>query len=284
MPLLRLLASALALFPYRLLPSRRRVLFDNLALAFPDLSLEDRSRLAAVNCRRTIELGLFALALPYLPEKRLRRSFPVTDEARDILIEATKANRPMLWLVPHFCHAEALVLLPLLVPGTKAVGVIFRPLENEALNEHVRRGRARFGIHPLSRGAGGIWKATRFLRAGHVCGMLFDQYAGRVGTGMPFFGRECSCTTLPDILAKRFRPLIVMLYPRRTGFWQSTIEGEVLEVDPASEYVCGHAHAWLERKLREDEALCASWLWLHRRWRERTGKPRREASPAEEAT
>ncbi|MFP6887877.1 MAG: hypothetical protein VB997_09955, partial [Opitutales bacterium] len=135
----------------------------------------------------------------------------------------------------------------------------------------------RFGLKAFGREDGGILKASRYLRQGKVCGMLFDQNAGHAGTRMQFMGRECSCTTLPDILNKRFKPLILVVYTKRTGFWKSLIDAEILEVEPSRESAIEKANHWLEDKLRTDENLCTSWLWLHRRWREGAGKPPRKS-------
>ena len=185
----------------------------------------------------------------------------------------------VLLLVPHLCLTETFCCLPLLAESSKTISALFRPLKNARFDEWLRRGRERFGIVTVSR-ARGLKQTARFLKDGQVCGMLFDQNAGHAGTRMKFMGRECSCTTLPDIFAKRFKPQIILAYPKRTGFWQAVIECDQLEIDPQEESVAEKAHAWLESKLREDEALRANWLWLHNRWKEGSGKPRKSKEEA----
>jgi lauroyl/myristoyl acyltransferase len=60
--------------------------------------------------------------------------------------------------------------------------------------------------------------------------MLFDQNAGGAGTRMKFMGRECSCTTLPDILFQKFKPKVLFVYTKRTAFWSSSIEVEEMRI------------------------------------------------------
>jgi lauroyl/myristoyl acyltransferase len=250
-------------------PKRQALLMDNLRLAFPEESEKSLRRTAAISRARTIEIGLFSFALPLLSERRLRAWLSVSDDMKKAIDE--KKDGSVLLLVPHLCLTETFCCLPLLVQPAKTIGAVFRPLRNLRLGEWLRRGRERFGMVALSRGKG-LLPAARFLKKGQVCGMLFDQNAGHAGTRMKFLGRECSCTTLPDILAKRFQPEIVIAFPRRTGFWQAVIECETMVVDSEKESVAQKAHAWLEGKLREDLEFRENWLWSHNRWKEGSGK------------
>ena len=92
--------------------------------------------------------------------------------------------------------------------------------------------------------------------------MLFDQNAGGAGTRMNFMGRECSCTTLPDILFQKFKPKVLFVYTKRTAFWSSSIEIEEMGELNDGQLVIERANDWLEQKLRDDKVLRESWLWL----------------------
>ena len=88
-------------------------------------------------------------------------------------------------------------------------------------------------------------------------------------------GKECSCTTLPDILNDKYKPRILFVYTRRVGFWESSIEVEEMENVNEGELVIEKANEWLEDKLVNDKALRDSWLWMHQRWKPGVGKPKR---------
>ena len=267
--------GALAWIPFYLIRSRRHILLENIERAFPSLEASQHYAKGLTSCRRTIEQGLLSIAWPFLSDKELLERFTVSEKAKELLMQGAKEKRPTLWLIPHFCHAETTALLPKLVPEMATVATLIRPLENRALNNLIKNSRERFGLKTFSRKDGGALKASRYLRDSKVCALLFDQNAGHAGTRMQFMGRECSCTTLPDILNKRFKPLILVVYTRRTGFWRCEIDAEILEVEPSQESAIEKGNHWLEEKLRTDENLCTSWLWLHRRWREGAGKPPR---------
>jgi ADP-heptose:LPS heptosyltransferase len=112
----------------------------------------------------------------------------------------------------------------------------------------------------------GFAQAQAILRANGCVGVLVDQNAGSRGALTLFLGRVCSTTELPGVLAERFGAELRTFYPRRTGFWRVTFESEPVAFDGTA---CGATLAlnrWLEGAL-EDDALCASWLWAHDRWR-----------------
>ena len=105
--------------------------------------------------------------------------------------------------------------------------------------------------------------------------MLFDQNAGGAGTRLSFMGRECSCTTLPDILYNKYKPKVLFVYTRRTGFWKSTFAVEEMGELETDKLVIEKANEWLEDKLRNDSNLRTSWLWMHQRWKPNVGQPRK---------
>ena len=105
--------------------------------------------------------------------------------------------------------------------------------------------------------------------------MLFDQNAGGAGTRLEFMGRECSCTTLPDILFDKYKPKVLFVYTRRTGFWKSSFEVEEVGELEAGKLVIEQANCWLEEKLKNDQLLRESWLWLHQRWKPGVGQTKK---------
>ena len=143
------------------------------------------------------------------------------------------------------------------------------------LNNFIKSSRERFGMRTIDRKNGGMLKTLKVLKKGNTLIMLFDQNAGGAGTLIDFMGRQCSCTTLPDILFDKYKPKVLFVYTRRTGFWESTIEVEAMDDLKETELVIEQANFWLEKKLREDQALCESWLWLHQRWKPNVGQPRK---------
>ena len=272
--LLQKVTHILALVYMRLSPQRQRLIYENIRLSFPAMSNREVHNLQLTSTERTIEQGLLAFAWPFLSKKKITQFFRMKEEAKKFLSIVGNAETGLLFMIPHFCHAEAVSLIPEYCNG-KTVFALYRPLRNSVFDRWVRKSRERFGVKTIGRKDGGMLKTLRVLKNNMILSMLFDQNAGGAGTRLVFMGRECSCTTLPDILHKKYNPLVLFVYTKRTGFWQSTIEiEEAGDLDP-DQLIIERANDWLEGKLRDDKILRESWLWLHQRWKPGAGNPRK---------
>ncbi len=270
-PALFLLCWALSAVTFLFLSSRRRLVNRNLSLAFPHLGYWKLFITSLRTMNRTIEQGLLVFAWPFLTENRIKNSFILSKDSQKQLNQRNTSGSGILWLIPHFCHADALSFLN---PEIQ-VNALYRPLRNPVFNDFVKKSRQRFGVRTIDRKDGGMIRTLKVLRNGEILAMLFDQNAGGAGTRLPFMGKECSCTTLPDILNEKYKPRILFVYTRRVGLWESSIEVEEMENVSEGELVIEKANEWLEDKLVNDKALRDSWLWMHQRWKPGAGKPKK---------
>ena len=245
-------------------PTRlRRIILSNLHHAFPDKPQTWRKKIARESCRRTIELGLFVLASPFINRKRLQDSFTLEPFYR----ESIEKGDSYVILVPHFSGMEAITLTSLLFNGPiPDTGVIYRPFNNKALERYVKETRERGGVYLLSRKEG-FTRAMEMLRRKANVAILFDQNAGNQGTLTLFLDRLASTTELPGLLVQRFKCEYGVLYTERTGFWKGRMRAEKLSSDLTTHGVTLATNAWLEAKLKENDNTCADWLWLHQRWK-----------------
>jgi lauroyl/myristoyl acyltransferase len=274
--ILQLFCITVGVFTILLLKGRRELVLNNLDQAFRDFSLRKRLVLAIKTIERTIEQGLLAIVWPFLRTKLLKLNFQISGKSLDLLRLHSKEKHGVLWLIPHFCHADALSFTPELIGQGHGVHALYRPFKNPALNTFVKNSRERFGMKTIDRKDGGMLKTLKVLKRGDTLAMLFDQNAGGAGTRIEFMGRDCSCTTLPDILYNKYKPKVLFVYTRRTGFWKSSIEVEEMGALETNELVIEKANDWLENKLRSDVVLRESWLWLHQRWKPGVGQAKKE--------
>jgi len=121
----------------------------------------------------------------------------------------------------------------------------------------------------------GFAEALKILRRRGFVGVLFDQNAGLQGALTTLFGRVCSTTELPGLMAEKFDARVFGIYPRRLGFWRVEIGVERIAAESDSDAVTLALNRWLETLLRRDDNLCASWLWAHDRWRNQDMPSRR---------
>lgn len=262
---------ALSIGVFIFLGSRRKLVKQNLKSAFPSLGSINIFKISIQTICRTIEQGLLIIAWPFLTENRIKNSFTLSQDSQKQLNQRNTSGNGVLWLIPHFCHADAISFFK---PEIQ-VNALYRPLRNPVFDDFVKKSRQRFGVRTIDRKDGGMLKTLKVLKKGEILAMLFDQNAGGAGTRLSFMGRECSCTTLPDILNEKFKPRILFVFTRRIGFWRSSIEVEEMESLNDGQLVIERANAWLEGKLRDDKQLQESWLWMHQRWKPGAGQPRK---------
>jgi heptosyltransferase-2 len=255
---------------YFLLPRRRRILLANLDHVFPERGAAWARRTGRTSCRRMVETALLSLASPFLDEARLRRIARPTPSVESWLRSQVAQPQPTVVATVHCAYWEtetwlAPVYAPLPIPK---IGVIFRPLDNAAADAFIQATRERHGIRLLSRKEG-FSEALKMLRGRQVVAVLFDQNSGARGELTTFFGRVCSTTVLPGLLAEKFgaEVRVIVMHTRRIGFWRVEHEMEALRHDGSSAGVTIALNCWLESALSNDDELCASWLWAHDRWR-----------------
>jgi len=265
--LLRVVAAGLGDFIFFALPRRRQLVLSNLHHAFPGKPAAWHRAIGRESCRRLIETGLLSLATPYLTERRYREIVTASPEL--VACYAEHHARPQATLIcsPHLAYWEAQTAMALVVPAPfPEFGTIFRPLDNPAANAFVQRSRERFGMKLLSR-KDGFAAALKILRRNGYIGVLFDQNAGLQGALTTLFGRVCSTTELPGLMAEKFDARVYGIFPRRRAFWHVEIGVDRVVGDGTGESVTLGLNRWLEELLRRDDNMCASWLWAHDRWR-----------------
>ena len=214
-----------------------------------------------------IETGFLSLATPFLDETRLREIIAATPELLACYADHRANPTATLICSPHIAYWEAQTSMALVIPGAfPEFGSIFRPLDNPSADEFVKRSRERFGMRLLSRKEG-FAEALKILRRRGFVGVLFDQNAGMKGALTTVFGRVCSTTELPGLMAEKFNACVFGIFPRRRGFWRVEISVARIACENTSESVTIGLNRWLETLLSSDDNACASWLWVHDRWR-----------------
>jgi len=244
---------------------RRKTILRNLAASFPEKDAAWVRRIGRLSCRRTAEMGLYAIASPRLSEAEVRDRIRIHPG-----VLAGPAALPMgsglVLFVPHFSLMEMMTAAKFLVPafaGSDWV-VLYRPLDQAAAETWVKASRERFGMRLVSRREG-FGQTMQAVRNGQVAAILFDQ-STHLGAQMDFLGRPVATTDLPGIIAQRFKASARVFWAERTGFWRCQLRSELLEASDSVGLTL-ESNAWLEARLRSGDEACADWLWAHDRWK-----------------
>lgn len=265
--ILRVFTWLLARLFYYGVASRRRLIRANLHHAFPEKPAAWH-RATALECiGRALETGFYSLASPFLPPARLMEIVRATPSLKAFYAAQREKPKATIMCGPHMAHWEAQTAQPLLIDAPfPELGIIFRPIDNPAVDDWIRQTRGRFGLKLFSRKEG-FQQAVKLLRRQGIVAVLFDQNAGSQGALTLLFDRVCSTSELAGVLASKFDAELWAVYPRYLGFWRVELVIEKVVYDGSSEGATVALNRWLENLLHSNESLIPSWLWGHHRWK-----------------
>lgn len=263
------LARAAARFYYRIGRRRRAIALENLQLAFPALSEEERTAIA----RRCAE-NFGGVFFDFLAATRLSRdglSGAVEIDGGDRYLSAVKRGKGVFLLSAHFGNWEIGALAAGLLAGP--IASVVRPLDNPRLDRELSLLRGRFGNWTIGK-KHAAREILREMRRGGTVAILIDQNVlAREAVFVPFFGRLAATSPALGLLQKKTDAAVVPVFCRPRGGGRYTLRFEppiVLDDLPENERSVEALTARYTRvtedAVRADPAL---WLWMHNRWRTR---------------
>lgn len=245
---------------------RSKVARQNLARAFPELTLAGRDALLAEHYR---ELGRVAAEYPHMPAIVRSAEGEVVLPVRGLehLEAAAARGRGVILMTGHFGNFE---LLGAWLTRWNPVDFVVKPLSNPGVEAWLSDTRTRSGVGSIST-VGGVKRVFQALRQRRWVAMLADQDARRHGVFVPYFGIPSSTPEGPARIALASGAPIVFGWVVREldGRHALTIEPPVVpQGDPRDEEavvaLTAQHTALLEAAVRRAPQ---AWFWLHRRWK-----------------
>ena len=240
---------------------RRRAL-EHLALAFPELSENERRQLGHACFRHLGETLAECLHLFQKDGATLDRW--VRMEGWEHVEQARAAGRPLLILTGH-CGNWELLAAALNHRGLE-MSVVARSLDEPALQRMLGGLRERFGTPTIERGSDGAARALLTqLRRGGAIGMLIDQDTKVDGVWVPFFGQPAFTPVGAAKIALRQGVVLLPTFIERLadGSHAARIEPPLALPDDLTAATALMTEA-IERQIRHRPE---QWVWMHRRWR-----------------
>ncbi|AGT08673.1 lysophospholipid acyltransferase family protein [Paracoccus aminophilus] len=234
----------------------------NLAMARPDLDASEVKRLTrAVPNNAGRAIGEIYSGKEFT--RRIEQSDPLYGPGLPALEEAARSGRPVILACAHFANYDA--FRAALHAKGWPVGALYRPMNNEAFNEHYIPAMQAIAEPLFPRGRSGLAAMLRFLKGGGWLALGFDQY-DRHGVELSFFGLPTKTVQTPAELAIRYDALIVPISAIRQA---DGLSFRVLVGEPVPHGEPGQ----MMQSLNDDlEALIRlhmeQWLWIHRRWKQ----------------
>lgn len=248
---------------------RRSIVFENLALAFPERSKAERKRLAVAMWEH---LFLMVVELAHAPRKihdTNWRDYIKLDHGPQMM-RLLWSDRPKILVAGHFGNFElGNFVLGLFGFPTYAIA---RPLDNRFLHDYVTKFRGGKGQHIVDKD-GSAQLIDDLLKRGEAISMLADQHAGPKGSWVDFFGRPASHHKAIAIFSLGSDAPLVVCYSQRDGAPLCLRVGMGGLSDPRTapesmQNVTGLTQwfaSCLEAIIRRQPQ---QYWWVHRRWRD----------------
>jgi len=249
--------------------SRHRVVMDNLAIAFPEKSMEEREKIAsdswAQMARTLLEYGYLEEIFDLNVEMQESDRIEILNGEQ--YLKLRDDGLPAILFTGHLANFE---LLPMVAEkfGLE-IQSLFRKPNNPHAASRVAEARKNLGKNLIASGEGSSFQLMQALEAGEHVGLLVDQKFRR-GIQIPFFGKEAPTNTLLAKLARRYD---CPVHGARTvrlpdGRFRLEITDELdlprddngdVDIRGTTEMITGIIEDWVREYPDQ-------WLWMHRRW------------------
>ena len=266
--ILYFLSDCAYLLVFHLFKYRRRVVRQNLATAFPELSEERRSEIERKFYHHFCDIFVEMVKTISISQKEMTKRF--TFENIEIIKKMEAEGKSIILMCSHYASYEWLVIIDSYVKF-KAYGV-YKKLKNKYFDDLVKKSRGKFGgtLIPSKE----VKDEVKMNAENHILsyyGFVSDQ-SPRIRTVnyfTKFFGVTVPAYTGAEYLAKKFDMNVIFLKTRKIkrGFYTTTFE--VLD-QPITSYpdyaVTDRFLSILEGQIKEAPEY---YLWTHKRFKHR---------------
>ncbi|QDU90053.1 Lipid A biosynthesis lauroyl acyltransferase [Pirellulimonas nuda] len=261
-------AAGLAWLFDRVIRLRRRVVRENLKIAFPAASEAQIDRMTRQVWRH---LFLMVAEIAHAPRKVHRSNWKSVTQIGDerAIVDLMLLPRPKVIISGHYGNFElGGYLLGLFGFPTHTVA---RRLDNRYVDRWINRFRGRTGQHILPKD-GSSGDIDRLMASGGVVALLGDQHAGPRGCWVNFFGKPASTHKAVALFSLGYQaPTLVMTSRRRGAPLRYTVELAGVADPQADGFELGDAASFTEWFTERLEAMIRrapeQYWWVHRRWK-----------------
>ena len=271
MGVLYVIGDAMWLFVYHVVGYRKKVVHENLAIAFPELSERERIRLAKRFYRLFSDSVMEMIRVISMGERELERRFIVKPEMLNLILELVQSGRTFQIHAMHNFNWEIVnhgISRYLSVPF---LGV-YMPIHNPHLEKLFRKIRSRYGtmLVPATEFKQNFTLFERkYTDKPYAIALVADQSPGRPYDAwwVNFFSRPTGFVAGPE-KAARDRKLGVIFghfYRVKRGYYSFDA---LLATEDASQLQEGELTLKYVRYVEECiRKMPENYLWSHRRWK-----------------
>lgn len=261
---LYVLSDALTALIYYVFGYRKKVVMDNLRIAFPEKTNAERAAIARRFYRNFVDNFIETIKLLSADRKFITGHFKLDSEPFKPYYES--GRKCQLHLGHNFNWEMANVVMPFYTDYDFLV--VYMPIKNKLMDRLFMHLRTRTGsiMIPATNMRNSIvsYRNTQYLLA-----LVADQAPGNVTNAywLNFFGRPTPFVRGPESGARvgNIPVIFVQLYKTKRGYYRAYLEvgaenpKELPEGELTRRYI-----RFLENAIRRHPDM---WLWSHRRWK-----------------
>ena len=266
--------KGLARLAYFIDTKHRNIAKANLDLAFDNqMSGEEKQKII----KKTYENLLFNLA-DFIQNQGISKEEllkKVRFENADIVQEAQKSGRPIIFMTAHYGNWE---LLPLAISlyFDQPMSIVGRPLDSQVMNKILEKNRQQFDVQLIPK-QGAMKPLIKALKEGRAAGLLVDQHTTRnEGILIDFFGKQARHTLAVAVLARRMDATIIPTFITSNDHKTFTIHFKtpikIEKSDDKDEDIRQNIQAQSQAIEEAIRRKPDEWFWFHRRWKECCGE------------
>ncbi len=265
------LSDFMYLLAFHVFGYRKRVVFENLQRAFPELKDTERNRLAKRFYKNFTDTLLETIKIISMSDRAFDRHFKVNEETMSLISGVVRSGRTCQIHAMHNFNWEFVNLGVARALDVPFLGV-YMPLKNRALERIFRRFRSRYGtvLVPATAFKRNFDQVEReYAQTAYALALVADQSPGKPAEAwwLNFFNTPTAFIPGPERAARERKLGVVFahFYKVRRGCY--TFDA-VLATEDASETAPGEltlAYArYVEECIRKSPD---NYLWSHRRWK-----------------
>lgn len=249
---------------YHVLGYRKKVVFHNLNIAFPEKTAAEKEKIAQEFYSNLIDTFLEMIKLISISKEELNKRLQCN---YSVINQLHKTGQNVQLHGGHFFNWE-FINLGLCVNIKYPLIGVYERLTNKAMNKIILKMRGKFGtilIHTYD-------FKTRFhdfTRNGYALGLAADQNPGKLKNAvwLPFFNKMTPFVNGPEKGAKLKNTAIVFgnFYKLKRGYYQCDLKLYTTEPTSLPEgQITKDYRDFIENCIKERPA---NYLWSHRRWK-----------------
>ncbi|HEY0676703.1 MAG TPA: lysophospholipid acyltransferase family protein [Chitinophagaceae bacterium] len=268
MPVLYVLSDGIYVLLYYVFGYRRKVVMQNLLIAFPEKSEPERKKISKKFYRNFLDTFVEIIKLLSASEAFLKKRIDGNWEmVNDVYNRTSKAAQVHLghtfnWEWANYAGAKGLLYRFL---------VIYMPIKNMAVDKIFYRMRTRggSGLIPASPPRAYISGLAKYKKEKYMLVLAADQSPADPSKAywLNFFGRPTAFVTGPEKGARLNDLPVFFCDIKKTKRGHYKVVFSYIEEHPASTpegYLTVEFARYLENNIRQDPDM---WLWSHRRWK-----------------